>query len=854
MHSKWMLPLCLLVVALTPAAAHAGACCLGDGTCVDDSDIWCAFILHGEYLGDGTTCATDACPPLGACCEGTTGQCTLKTQYYCLNEAHGVFHGAGSECANVTCIVGACCPGDAPDCVVTARYACETVRFGQYFGDGSTCEENNCPALGACCRGDATGCQMTTFGYCQQALNGTFFVGQTCAEVTCPVGACCDPFGAPCHEPTTAFSCLNQYAGAYMGDGTTCATITCPDLGACCRSDGFCIRVNQVLCNLWGNTFLGEGTTCDPNPCAQPATGACCQPSGLCQPDMSRDNCENQTYPGVYAGDGTTCDPNPCPQPAFGACCFAGGACLEVEEWQCIRDFGTFQGNATSCCPNPCSTAVQLGWSDDFESYAPSTVLYHVGGWTGWDDLNFAAGTVSTAQAHSGTNSIAVSGLSDAIHPFTPAYTGGKWTIKAWQYIASPLDTTTYITVQSYYEHGGPYFFTVELRFDPAIGVYDGLRDPSGNAALPIIYNQWVEVRIEADIGGGIGTIKQFYNNQQVWNGTWITGAVGQLAIMNVDLYAPQSTPVYYDDLSVLPEGTSSFNPQRPLLAGVQYGDKPARSTNLSGLPAVTWNDSFSMPQGEGISGAAGRPDGAVYLSSGETTSKLYLATYRGPAVWLSTLQYPVSGLAYGKGRLYGFSTSANPMGIYEITPKTGAMTLVVDTGPSRRFFGIDYNAADGLVYGYDEYGSPTGLCSINLTTGVVTPIAGNVPCPNSAARAVACGYNHVYVVPIYGDTCPMYVYDLAQGIGGTWQTLTHPFPDSNSTGGAAFIPGVVPGDMNCDGVLNGLDIQGLALALTNPAAYVANFPDCSLCNADVNADGSQNAGDVNAMVQLLVN
>jgi len=663
-------------------------------------------------------------------------------------------------------------------------------------------------------------------------------------------GACCGYDGL-CTDGMTQSDCENN-AGTYMGDGTICAEVTCPPIGACCDpDDGRCIRdTTWLLCSYyWHNNWLGEGTTCaGSNPCPQPPQGACCQPSGECQ-YLSQYECENQTYPGVYQGDGTTCDPNPCPQPLVGACCFPSGGCLVVEDWQCADEFGTFLGEGTICWPAPCGEAPPAGWQDNFDTYENGTLLYHVGGWTGWDDNPAAAGTVSSAQARSAPHSIAVNDTADAIHPFA-GYEGGQWILTAWQYLPANLSGMSYFVVNSYYQHGGPYYWTVELHFDPATDrVTDALRDPSG-PGLAIIYDQWAEIRLEIDLTSGLGTISEYYNNQLLYTGDWIVGSVGQLAIGNIDLYAPHATIIYYDDCSLVPdEGPQPPNPVRPLFTGVQYGDLPTRSTNLEGFPDVTWNNGFTF----GVNGAAGRPDGTLYLSSGDFNTKLYHAPLEGPAIYLADLQEDVSGLAYGRGRLFGFCNYASPMGIYEIDPQTGAMMLVASTSSSgRRFFGLDYNAADGLLYGYDEYGSPSGLCSINIDTAVITHVANSVPCENSAGRGLACGYNKAYVVPVYGATCPMYVYDLAQGSGGTWQPMTHPFPDSNSTSGAAWIPGPVTGDTNCDGHVNFGDINPFVAAIVSSEGYEAQFPDCTIYNADINLDGQVNFGDINPFVALL--
>jgi hypothetical protein len=59
-------------------------------------------------------------------------------------------------------------------------------------------------------------------------------------------------------------------------------------------------------------------------------------------------------------------------------------------------------------------------------------------------------------------------------------------------------------------------------------------------------------------------------------------------------------------------------------------------------------------------------------------------------------------------------------------------------------------------------------------------------------------------------------------------------------------------GDANCDGLANNGDVDAFVLAMTDAAAYIAAFPNCSLLNADINGDGLVNNGDVDAFVTLL--
>ncbi|MBW2423114.1 MAG: DNRLRE domain-containing protein, partial [Deltaproteobacteria bacterium] len=64
-------------------------------------------------------------------------------------------------------------------------------------------------------------------------------------------------------------------------------------------------------------------------------TGACCALDGGCSVVLAPgDAC---TAPGEYQGDGTTCDPNLCPQPA-GACCIpdVSATCVEQTSAACL--------------------------------------------------------------------------------------------------------------------------------------------------------------------------------------------------------------------------------------------------------------------------------------------------------------------------------------------------------------------------------------------------------------------------------------------------------------------------------------------------------------------------------------
>lgn len=62
----------------------------------------------------------------------------------------------------------------------------------------------------------------------------------------------------------------------------------------------------------------------------------------------------------------------------------------------------------------------------------------------------------------------------------------------------------------------------------------------------------------------------------------------------------------------------------------------------------------------------------------------------------------------------------------------------------------------------------------------------------------------------------------------------------------------VLPGDLNCDGVVNFDDINPFVLALSNPAAYGQQFPNCNILAGDINGDGRVDFADINPFVALL--
>jgi hypothetical protein len=60
-------------------------------------------------------------------------------------------------------------------------------------------------------------------------------------------------------------------------------------------------------------------------------------------------------------------------------------------------------------------------------------------------------------------------------------------------------------------------------------------------------------------------------------------------------------------------------------------------------------------------------------------------------------------------------------------------------------------------------------------------------------------------------------------------------------------------GDMNCDGTIDVFDLDGFVLALTDPVAYVAAYPDCNWRLGDINQDTLVDVFDIDLFVDLLL-
>ncbi len=123
--------------------------------------------------------------------------------------------------------------------------------------------------------------------------------------------------------------------------------------------------------------------------------------------------------------------------------------------------------------------------------------------------------------------------------------------------------------------------------------------------------------------------------------------------------------------------------------------------------------------------------------------------------------------------------------------------------------------------------------------------------------RLLVSGFLGAPSITMSPDDSLVYLVDLVRlyavdaDDGSVTEIFRVPEGFATGTGIAVYIP-PVPGDLNCDGMLDAFDIEPFILALFDPDAYDEAYPHCDLMRADLNGDGSVNAFDIEPFLKLL--
>jgi hypothetical protein len=136
---------------------------------------------------------------------------------------------------------------------------------------------------------------------------------------------------------------------------------------------------------------------------------------------------------------------------------------------------------------------------------------------------------------------------------------------------------------------------------------------------------------------------------------------------------------------------------------------------------------------------------------------------------------------------LYGTKNIANEA-IWAIDP-TGLATVFFDyVDGDYDFGGLAYNPLDGLFYGTNDDSTPArGLYSIDAFGGGAITLVAAYPAGETDIDGLAVGDNVAYLIT--DQSGDFYKYDLTQGPGGTYTTITNPWTSSEVFAAGAWIP-----------------------------------------------------------------
>jgi PKD domain len=260
-------------------------------------------------------------------------------------------------------------------------------------------------------------------------------------------------------------------------------------------------------------------------------------------------------------------------------------------------------------------------WTDNFDSYANGQFLdggTDDGGWKGWDNVPSSGAYVTNSQSVSTPNSVDVNGATDLVHEYE-GYTTGKWIYRAMQYIPTDFTGNTYFILLSDYTDGAGQNnkWALVIRFDQ---VNQYVESEADAVTTPLITGQWVELRTQIDLD--TDWFQFYYGNtlliEKAWTAGWNNAGDGFLVIDAVDLFANTATSVYYDDISLLPEGEDLICD-----AGGPYSSESGQPIQFTGFASggtepYTWAWDF----GDGATATIQNPTHA-YTTAGTYTATL---------------------------------------------------------------------------------------------------------------------------------------------------------------------------------------------------------------------------------------
>lgn len=307
-----------------------------------------------------------------------------------------------------------------------------------------------------------------------------------------------------------------------------------------------------------------------------------------------------------------------------------------------------------------------------------------------------------------------------------------------------------------------------------------------------------------------------------------------------------------------------------PMLSGDPVSFNDLRDGGAASVQAAQHHDIPPAPYFVGVENTStirihtiDDPFGTPVLQSTSVTVPDFEAPFRGaPNAGgrnLRTLDERIINVHWRNGNLYAghtvFADARHQARWYHFDtaawPNSGDVTLIqsgnIDAGPDiHTWFPAIYQNGDGDVGLVVAHSSANLFASIQVTGRKANDPLGMM----GALTQIAIGTSG-YELDRWGDFFDIAVdprNDRTFWVVG--EIATDPGVWATAIG--RFLVSLIPGDLNCDGWLNGADIDPFLLAVGDPDAYEIAFPQCDRLAADTNGDGIVNGADVDPFFALL--
>jgi hypothetical protein len=217
------------------------------------------------------------------------------------------------------------------------------------------------------------------------------------------------------------------------------------------------------------------------------------------------------------------------------------------------------------------------------------------------------------------------------------------------------------------------------------------------------------------------------------------------------------------------------------------------------------------------------------------------------PALADDTATWPFDITTHGEDVHWVSPSAINNTGdFYVVTNHTTQVVVTV----KYLYFNFDVDITDQIppeyLNGTITLQGPPPIVAVNQN--IVYPLP---PDPPSVKAHMVIGLN----AGGYGfaDVTNIYFGQAKVDLGPPWGIVTVDIKAIRMVGSVTATAYMYrAGDTNCDGAVDGGDIDPFFEALADPQQYLMDLPYCSLGTVDVNGDGSADGGDIDPFFVLL--